>query len=98
MIKNIFVSLLLVVFVFALAIPAYTQESAKKPMVMKSVSCNPDCGFMCRSHDEKELSAIVIDHAHNAHGKTIAEKDVKSMMKTEPMAPKMEKKPMMKKG
>ncbi len=91
MIKNIFVSLLAVVFLFAFSTPAFTQDAAKKPMVMKSVSCDPDCGFMCRSHDEKELSTIVIDHAHNAHGKTLTEKDVKSMMKTE-------KKPMMKKG
>ena len=97
MLKNILASLIVVVFVFALATPTFTQESAKKPMVMKSVSCDPDCGFMCRSHDEKELTTIVIDHAHNAHGKTITEKDVKSMMKTAPM-PKMEKKEMMKKG
>ncbi len=94
MLKNTFISLLAVVFLCTLATPAFTQDGAKKPMVMKSVSCDADCGFKCRSHDEKELTTIVIDHAHNAHGKALTEKDVKSMMKTE----KMEKKPMMKKG
>jgi len=67
---------------------AGAQESPGKAMkdakpALKSVSCTPECGFMVRSHDEKELSAIVIDHAKKQHGKTMTEKDVKPMMKTE---------------
>ena len=54
-----------------------------------SVSCNPDCGFMCRSHDEKELTSIVINHAKMAHNKTMTEADVKKMMKTDTPAKKM---------
>jgi predicted small metal-binding protein len=70
---------------------AVAQESGKtakegKP-ALKSVSCDPDCGFMVRSHDEKELSAIVIDHAKKQHNKVITEKDVKGMMKTEKEKP-----------
>jgi predicted small metal-binding protein len=68
---------------------AMSQETAAKPAMkakepLKSVSCAPECGFMVRSHDEKELSAIVIDHAKKHHNKTVTEKDVMSMMKVEP--------------
>lgn len=56
---------------------------------MMSVSCDPDCGFMCRSHDEKELTSIVMNHAKTAHNKTLTEADVKKMMKTETPAKKM---------
>ena len=71
---------------------AVAQESGEKAAkegkpALKSVSCDPDCGFMVRSHDEKELSAIVIDHAKKQHNKVITEKDVKGMMKTEKEKP-----------
>jgi predicted small metal-binding protein len=66
---------------------AGAQDKAGKPAeakpVLKSVSCAPDCGFMVRSHDEKELTAIVTEHAKKAHNKMITEKEVKAMMKTE---------------
>lgn len=68
------------------------QESATKPATdgkdgLKSVSCAPECGFMVRSHDEKELTAIVIEHAKTAHKKTLTAKDVKGMMKAEAAMP-----------
>lgn len=68
------------------------QESAAKPakdvkVVLKSVSCSPECGFMVRSHDEKELTAIVIEHVKKQHNKTVTEKDVKGMMKAEAAMP-----------
>lgn len=71
---------------------AVGQESGGKAAkevkpVLKTVSCAPECGFMVRSHDEKELSAIVIDHAKKYHNKVMTEKDVKAMTKSEAEPP-----------
>jgi len=48
---------------------------------LKKVECDPKCGFMVRSHDEKEIIEIVIQHAEKSHSMTITEKDIKAMMK-----------------
>lgn len=71
---------------------AVAQESGGKAAkeekaVLKSVSCAPECGFMVRSHDEKELSAIVIEHSKKHHNKTVTEKEVKALMKAEADVP-----------
>jgi predicted small metal-binding protein len=49
---------------------------------LKEVQCDPACGFMMRSHDEKEVIDATIKHAQKAHGKKISAKDVRGMMKT----------------
>ena len=72
-----------VVCFLAVVSTVVTQGFAGEKHVLKSVSCDPECGFMIRSHDEKELGAIVIEHAKTQHGKTITEKDVKGIMKSE---------------
>jgi predicted small metal-binding protein len=48
---------------------------------LKKVECDPKCGFMVRSPDEKEIIEIVIQHAKKSHSMTITEKDIKAMMK-----------------
>ena len=48
---------------------------------LKKVECDPKCGFMVRSHDEKEIIEIVTQHAKKSHKMTIAEKDIKATMK-----------------
>jgi predicted small metal-binding protein len=48
---------------------------------LKEVTCDPMCGFMVRSHDEKELSEIVKAHAKNVHNMSITESDVKVKMR-----------------
>ncbi len=48
----------------------------------KLVQCEDPCGFMVKSHDEKELVDIVRQHANRAHGLTISEKDVRDKMKS----------------
>lgn len=83
-------AILIMMAVIGAVAPA--QESTGKPAKatkdgLKSVSCAPECGFMVRSHDEQELSAIVIEHAKKHHNKTVTEKDVKGMMKTEAVKP-----------
>ena len=55
---------------------------------LKSVSCDPSCGFMVRSHSEKELTSIVKAHAKKVHKMDMTDAQVKEMMKTEETAPK----------
>ena len=56
-------------------------EAAMGPL--KSITCDPACGFMVRSHDEKELISMAESHSKHAHKKTLSEKDAKAMVKTE---------------
>ena len=49
---------------------------------LKKIECDPTCGFMVRSHDEKELVEIATRHAKNAHNMTVTEKDAKDKMKS----------------
>ena len=48
---------------------------------LKKVECDPKCGFMVQSHDEKEIIEIVMQHAKKSHNMTITEKDIKAMIK-----------------
>jgi predicted small metal-binding protein len=83
-----------IVLTLALTSLVLAQDAAKSDMKkespkamsmgpLKSVTCDPTCGFMVRSHDEKELTSIVIAHAKKYHNKKVTAKDVKAMMKTE---------------
>jgi len=48
---------------------------------LKKIECGPTCGFMVRSHDEKELVQIALEHGKKFHkDMTITEKDVKAMV------------------
>ncbi|MEK6571795.1 MAG: DUF1059 domain-containing protein [Bacteroidota bacterium] len=99
MMKKLLFVALAIVLAFSISSLAFAQEKmeGKKEAKheLKSVSCDPTCGFMVRSHDEKELTSIVINHAKAAHDKDLTDKDVKGMMKP---VKKMEKKMEEKKG
>lgn len=45
---------------------------------LKKVECDPKCGFMIRSHDEKEVIKAAIVHAKKSHKETLTEKEVRS--------------------
>jgi predicted small metal-binding protein len=94
MFRQFFAAALVIVFSFALVTLSFAQEAktskahkeAKhqmKQVELKSVSCDPTCGFKVRSHDEKELISIVKTHAKKAHNMDLTDKQVKDMMKTE---------------
>ena len=62
------------------------QTGGKKEVVtvvekLKKIECDPKCGFIVQSHDEKEIVEIALQHAKKAHKMNITEKDVKGMMK-----------------
>jgi predicted small metal-binding protein len=66
--------------------PSINHHNGKKGVrtmaeKLKKIECDPTCGFMVRSHDEKELIEIGTQHAKKIHGMTIAKKDMKAMIK-----------------
>jgi predicted small metal-binding protein len=57
------------------------KEVRSMATALKKVECDPKCGFMIQSHDEKEVIKIAIEHAKKSHNMTITEKEVRDMMK-----------------
>ena len=70
------------------------KKDAKAEMktTLYSVDCTPECGFMARSENKKELTDIVIKHAHDIHGKDMAAADVEKMIKTKTRSEGMKEK------
>lgn len=60
---------------------AMTKEMEMGPL--KSASCDPTCGFMVRSRNEKEIISIIKAHAKKMHQKTVTDAQVKEMIKVE---------------
>lgn len=96
MIKQFTVSAILVLLVMAFCASLNAQDTKKDmkkddKMAMskdemgpvKSVSCDPACGFVVKSRSEKEVISMTKIHAKMMHSKKLSDKDVKAMMKTE---------------
>jgi len=49
--------------------------------MMKAIECDPKCGFMVKSHDEKEVMNMGMEHAKKAHKMKVSMDDAKKMMK-----------------
>ena len=96
-----------IVLAFSLPALALSQEAVKKETKvmekkmemkehmkegLKSVSCDPSCGFSVRSHDEKELTAMVKEHAKTHHNMDMTDEQVRGMMKDVKMEKEVEKK------
>jgi predicted small metal-binding protein len=59
------------------------MTKAEKTMgPLKSISCDPGCGFSIQSRDEKEIFSVVKNHVKKVHHMDITEKKAKEMMKT----------------
>jgi predicted small metal-binding protein len=80
---SLFAAALAVAVFASLGIARENSLKVSSPHPLMTVSCPPECGFMCRSHDEKELIEIVKTHAKNAHGKILTDEQVRSFMHTE---------------
>lgn len=49
---------------------------------LKSISCDPICGFMVRSHDEEELIEMITAHGNKMHPEVkMTEEQLRSMIK-----------------
>ncbi len=47
---------------------------------LKKIECDPECGFMIRSHDERELVDITKLHVKNQHRKDVSDDSLKNMI------------------
>jgi len=52
-------------------------------MKLKSINCDPECGFMVKSHDEKEVVAVAREHAKSRHQMDVSDVEMQKRMKTE---------------
>jgi predicted small metal-binding protein len=48
---------------------------------MKKLECPAPCSFSVKSHDEKEIVEIAMQHAQKKHNMKVSESDVKKMIK-----------------
>jgi predicted small metal-binding protein len=48
---------------------------------MKTIECPSPCNFSVKSHDEKEIVEMTMQHAKKIHNMAITEQDVKKMIK-----------------
>ena len=48
---------------------------------MKKIECPAPCNFSVKSHDEKEIVEMTMQHAKKIHNMSITEQDVKKMIK-----------------
>lgn len=57
------------------------REATTMTEKLKKLECDPKCGFLIRSHDEKEILDIAILHAKKAHNLAITVEDARKMIK-----------------
>ena len=49
---------------------------------LKQIQCDDQCGFMVRSHDEKEVLDIARNHVKTAHKMNLTDADLRNKMTT----------------
>ena len=87
MLNRMLAAMCVVAIAFAFSTTALAQEATKMEEKkgdshgLKLVMCDPDCGFMVRSHDEKELVTMVKEHSKNIHKKEMSDKDAMALIK-----------------
>ena len=63
----------------------FTIDHRKEAIIveerLKKIECDPKCGFLVQSHDEKEVIEIAMQHAKKSHKMSITEKELKGMLK-----------------
>lgn len=47
---------------------------------MYQVECEPECGFMIRSHDRDEIADMTMRHANERHQEQFTRQDVEPMI------------------
>ena len=58
----------------------HMKQAMSEPL--KQISCDPQCGFMVRSHDERELKDIARAHVKKMHNMDISDADLASKIKS----------------
>ena len=49
--------------------------------MLEKIECDPRCGFMVRSHDEKELIDLTKLHVKMQHNKEVTDDSLRGMIK-----------------
>lgn len=49
---------------------------------IKMIECDPDCGFMIKSHDENEVVAVAKEHVNTKHDMDVDDAEMRKKMKT----------------
>lgn len=49
---------------------------------IKAIECDPDCGFMIKSHDEEEVVMVAKEHVKTKHDMDVADTEMRKKMKT----------------
>ncbi len=55
----------------------HVEHHVKEKKQLKQIDCGPECGFLIRSHDEKEILDMTRKHVKQFHGMDMSEADVK---------------------
>jgi predicted small metal-binding protein len=50
---------------------------------LNRIECDPKCGFIVQSHDEKEVLEIARKHAKEKHHENVTDQQLRSMMTTD---------------
>ena len=48
---------------------------------LKKIECPSPCNFSVKSHDEKEIVELTLQHSKNKHNMIISEQDVRKMIR-----------------
>ena len=48
----------------------------KKDESLRQISCDPECGFLIRSHDLDEIKSAALKHVKTVHHMKATEKDL----------------------
>lgn len=48
---------------------------------LKRIECDPKCGFIVQSHDDKEVVEIAREHAKKFHSETLCDEEINAMIK-----------------
>ena len=49
---------------------------------IKAIDCDPECGFMIKSHDEKEVIMVAKEHVKTKHDMDVSDMDMQKKIKT----------------
>ena len=61
--------------------PKPGREVKRMAENLKKIECDPMCGFMVRSHDEKELIEIAKQHVEKVHKMEASEEELREKIK-----------------
>lgn len=54
-----------------------THPAKEGKQQLKQINCGPECGFLMRSHDEKEIIEATKKHVKQFHGQDMSEAEIK---------------------